>query len=82
MKPVVWIAPKIRRGVTIWEHRCEAQLTTEEAIEHRRRIGMGTQCTNFAKIDYRGSLLCVKHAEKKSLQEMMSESPEPSAKLG
>jgi hypothetical protein len=71
MSAVVWIAPKMRRGVAHWDHRCEAELTTEEAIEHRRRIGMSTRCTNFAKIDYSGAKLCVKHAEKKALQDVM-----------
>lgn len=73
---VVWIKPRMINGVAHYSERCQAQLTTPESIEYRNRLQLGTGCGNFAKIDFRGAKLCVKHAEKRALKELLDDATE------
>jgi hypothetical protein len=68
---VTWIEPQIIRGVVKYPERCQAEVTTPEAIEHRDRVGRSRVCTDYAKINFRGKPLCIKHAKIRALEEVM-----------
>lgn len=72
---VTWIKPTIDRIAVSWP-ACEGKISTPETILHRRHTGQGLNCTKRAKVDYRGTVLCVPCASRRALLELV-EGPKP-----
>jgi hypothetical protein len=71
---VRWLEPIITRGVVQWPDRCEAQLTTKDALTLREVRNQPNGCGRRAKVDFRGSKLCVHHAKMRALDELAGKS--------
>ena len=71
---VAWINPVIERGSARWP-ACQADIASDESRKYRERIGMGVGCGLRAKVDYSGTLLCVRHAQARALAEVMGSVP-------
>lgn len=74
-KPVRWLQPVMIRHTITWPHQCQAQVTTPEAMEFRNRTAKTYQCALRAKVDFRGKLICLRHAKIAALDELAGEPP-------
>lgn len=61
MDRVFWLTPAIERGSVRWP-ACQADIATEEARKYRERSGKPTACELRAKVNYKGTLMCIRHA--------------------
>jgi hypothetical protein len=68
---VRWLKPNILDGVVRWP-MCEGEVSDPSALAGRTEED-GRVCTLSAKVDYRGRMLCKRHAAKLALQELCSE---------
>lgn len=69
---IYWLQPIVTDGVIRWP-TCEALVT--EFTGTRNRAMDDRDCALAAKIDYRGTLLCQRHASKLLLREFVKERP-------
>jgi hypothetical protein len=67
---VRWLRPNVVEGVVRWPP-CEGIVTDPLAL--RNRDEDDTDCSLSAKVDFRGRMLCKRHAAKLALQELCSE---------
>lgn len=70
MDKVIWLTPSIERGSVRWP-ACQADISTEEARKYRERNGKSVTCELRAKVNYRGTQLCIRHAQARALVEMI-----------
>lgn len=75
MKRVKWLRPTIVKNTVVWPERCEAAITTPQSVAWNQAHGRGTNCKLHAKIDYRGTKLCARHASIRALEELAGPSP-------
>ena len=70
MNRVAWLIPGIERGTVRWP-ACQADISTEEARKYRERNGKPVACELRAKVNYEGTMLCIRHAQARALVEMI-----------
>lgn len=75
MKKIKWLQPAVVKNAVVWPDKCEASITTPQAVAWHQSRGDGTDCKLHAKIDYKGVKLCTRHASVRALQELAGPAP-------
>ena len=69
---IFWLKPIIVDGVIRWPP-CEEEVTDPQARAYREDDD--TDCALSAKVNYRGVMLCKRHAAKRLLSEFVEDAP-------
>jgi hypothetical protein len=75
MNEVAYISPEIAHGAVSWPYYCTAACVTDEVLRNRMRLGKPLRCGKRAKINFRGTMLCIKHAQARALSELLLKTP-------